>query len=83
MCNLYSLTKGQAAIRACFRASNDRTGNLPLFPSIFPDELAPIVRNGADGKPLRQFAIATQCRSDLPLKATPPTFSPSRRMSFK
>ena len=31
MCNLYSLTKGQAAIRDWFRASNDRTGNLPLF----------------------------------------------------
>jgi hypothetical protein len=44
MCNLYSLTKGQAAIRDWFRASNDRTGNLPMFPGIFPDQLAPIVR---------------------------------------
>jgi hypothetical protein len=35
MCNLYSLTKGQAAIGDLFRARNDRTGNLPLFPSIF------------------------------------------------
>jgi putative SOS response-associated peptidase YedK len=49
MCNLYSLTKGQAAIRDWFRASNDRTGNLPPFPGIFPDQMAPIVRNGADG----------------------------------
>jgi putative SOS response-associated peptidase YedK len=49
MCNLYSLTKGQAAIRDWFRASIDRTGNLPLFPGIFPDQMAPIVRNGADG----------------------------------
>jgi hypothetical protein len=49
MCNLYSLAKGQAAIRDWFRASNDRTGNLPLFPAIFPDQLAPIVRNGGDG----------------------------------
>src|ERR1700733_1404828 len=49
MCNLYSLTKGQAAIRDWFRASRDRTGNLPLFPGIFPDQMAPIVRNGADG----------------------------------
>jgi hypothetical protein len=32
MCNLYSLTKGQAAIRDWFRARNDRPGNLPLFP---------------------------------------------------
>ena len=36
MCNLYSLTKGQAAIRDWFRASHDRTGNLPLLPGIFP-----------------------------------------------
>ena len=49
MCNLYSLTKGQAAIRDWFRASNDRTGNLPLFPGIFPDQMAPIIRNRADG----------------------------------
>ena len=44
MCNLYSLTKGQAAIRDWFRARHDRTGNLPLFPGIFPDQMAPIVR---------------------------------------
>ena len=50
MCNLYSLTKGQAAIREWFRVRHDRTGNLPLFPGIFPDQLAPIVRNGADGE---------------------------------
>jgi hypothetical protein len=41
MCNLYSLTKGQAAIRDWFRAKHDRAGNLPLFPGIFPDQFAP------------------------------------------
>ena len=56
MCNLYSLTKGQAAIRDWFRASHDRTGNLPLFPGIFPDQMAPIVRNGADGE--RELVMA-------------------------
>jgi putative SOS response-associated peptidase YedK len=56
MCNLYSLTKGQAAIRDWFRASSDRTGNLPLFPGIFPDQMAPIVRNGADGE--RELVMA-------------------------
>ncbi len=50
MCNLYSLTKGQSAIRDLFRVKHDRTGNLPLFPSIFPDQLAPIVRRGPDGE---------------------------------
>ena len=50
MCNLYSLTKGQSAIRDLFSVKHDRTGNLPLFPGIFPDQLAPIVRRGADGE---------------------------------
>ena len=56
MCNLYSETKGQAAIRALFGAAHDRTGNLPAFPGIFPDQLAPIVRNSADGK--RELVMA-------------------------
>jgi putative SOS response-associated peptidase YedK len=50
MCNLYSLTKGQAAVRDWFRARYDRTGNLPLFPGILPDQMAPIVRAGVDGE---------------------------------
>jgi putative SOS response-associated peptidase YedK len=56
MCNLYSETKGQAAIRALFRTAHDRTGNLPTFPGIFPDQLAPIVRNGPDGE--RELVMA-------------------------
>jgi putative SOS response-associated peptidase YedK len=50
MCNLYSLTKGQQAIRAFTRAMRDTTGNLPNLPAIFPDSLAPVVRLGADGE---------------------------------
>jgi hypothetical protein len=50
MCNLYSETKGQAAIRALFRTAHDRTGNLPTFPGVFPDQLAPIVRNSVAGE---------------------------------
>jgi putative SOS response-associated peptidase YedK len=52
MCNLYSLTKGQQAIRELSRAMVDRTGNLPSLPGIFPDYSAPIVRNGPDGREL-------------------------------
>jgi putative SOS response-associated peptidase YedK len=53
MCNLYSETKGHAAIRALFRTANDRTGNLPAFPAISPDQMAPILRNsGARAAPL-------------------------------
>jgi hypothetical protein len=56
MCNLYSLTKGQAAIRDWFRTRHDRTGNLPLLPGIFPDQTAPIVRNDSDGE--RELVMA-------------------------
>jgi hypothetical protein len=42
---LYSLTKGQQAIRELSRAMADRTGNMPPLPGIFPDYAAPIVRN--------------------------------------
>lgn len=52
MCNLYSVTKGQQAIRELARAMNDRTGNLPPMPGIFPDYAAPIVRNQPDGREL-------------------------------
>jgi putative SOS response-associated peptidase YedK len=49
MCNLYSMTKGQQAIRQFTRAARDSTGNLPVLPGIFPDFLAPVVFNAADG----------------------------------
>ncbi|MCA3572758.1 MAG: SOS response-associated peptidase [Aestuariivirga sp.] len=52
MCNLYSLTRGQAAIREIARAMVDRAGNLPPLPGIFPDYPAPIVRNGEEGREL-------------------------------
>ena len=52
MCNLYSLTKGQQAIREATRAMVDRTGNLPPLPGIFPDYAAPVVRNGESGREL-------------------------------
>jgi putative SOS response-associated peptidase YedK len=50
MCNLYSETKGQAAIRQLFKIYRDLTGNLPSFPAIFPDALAPVVRVAEDGQ---------------------------------
>ncbi|PIT04481.1 hypothetical protein TSA1_29790 [Bradyrhizobium nitroreducens] len=56
MCNLYSLTKGQAAIIALTRAMRDTTGNLPPMPGIFPDYRAPIVRNAPDG--VRELSLA-------------------------
>jgi putative SOS response-associated peptidase YedK len=44
MCNLYSLVTSQAEIRKAFGADEDRAGNLPRLPGIFPDQMAPIVR---------------------------------------
>ena len=55
MCNLYSLSKGQQAIREFVDAATDLTGNLPPMPGIFPDYPAPIVRNGGQG---RELALA-------------------------
>jgi len=52
MCNLYSLTKSQDAIREWVRAMEDSTGNMPPLPGIYPDYAAPIVRNGAAGRAL-------------------------------
>ena len=52
MCNLYSLAKGQQAIREAFRVVVDHAGNLPPLPGIFPDQMAPVVRNGPDGREL-------------------------------
>ena len=66
MCNLYSQTKGQAAIVSLTRAMRDTTGNLPPLPGIFPDYLAPVVRNAPDG--VRELAM---CRWGLP---GPPQF---------
>ncbi|WP_174243256.1 SOS response-associated peptidase [Beijerinckia sp. L45] len=55
MGNLYSMTKGQQAIRELASIMRDLTGNLPSMPGIFPDYPAPIVRNGSEG---RELALA-------------------------
>ena len=45
MCNLYSITTSQEAIRALFRVMNRYAGNLAPMPGVFPDYPAPVVRN--------------------------------------
>jgi putative SOS response-associated peptidase YedK len=50
MCNLYSMTKNQDAIRNLFNVARDRTGNMAPLPGIFPDMLAPVVRTSRDGE---------------------------------
>jgi putative SOS response-associated peptidase YedK len=55
VCNLYSVTTNQEAIRAFTQAMRDTTGNLPPMPGVFPDYLAPVVRNAPDG--VRELAM--------------------------
>src|SRR6202008_268400 len=50
MCNLYSITRSQEAMRRAFRVMRDLTGNLPSLPAVFPDTLAPVVRTAHDGE---------------------------------
>jgi putative SOS response-associated peptidase YedK len=50
MCNLYSVTTNQEAIRALFRVINRYVGNLPPMPGVFPDYPAPVVRNMDAGR---------------------------------
>jgi putative SOS response-associated peptidase YedK len=45
MCNLYSITTNQDAIRRLFAVTSDLAGNLPRMPGVFPDQAAPVVRN--------------------------------------
>ncbi|WP_299682526.1 SOS response-associated peptidase [uncultured Roseobacter sp.] len=52
MCNLYSMTTAQDAIRQIFEGITDNTGNLAALPGIYPDTMAPVVRNGPDGPEL-------------------------------
>jgi putative SOS response-associated peptidase YedK len=66
VCNLYSLTKSQDAIRRITKAMRDRTGNLPPLPGIFPDYAAPIVRTAEDGD--RELLLA---RWGMPSQPSP------------
>jgi putative SOS response-associated peptidase YedK len=57
LCNLYSVTKGQLAIREFTGAMHDRTGNLPPLYGIFPDYAAPVVRNQPEGRELMMASV--------------------------
>jgi putative SOS response-associated peptidase YedK len=49
MCNLYSMTRSREAIARLFRVDRDQTGNQPALPAIFPNQLAPAIRQELDG----------------------------------
>jgi putative SOS response-associated peptidase YedK len=52
MCNLYSVTTTQEAMRRLFPDAADRLGNLAPLPSVYPDQMAPILRHGREGREL-------------------------------
>ena len=72
VCNLYSVTKGQQAIREFVKATTDTTGNLPPLPGIFPDMLAPVVRNDLNEAGTRELTIRPEMGASfveaLPIK---------------
>jgi len=49
MCNLYSMTTNQEAMRRLARVFRDSLGNQPPLPTILPDQLAPVIRLDANG----------------------------------
>lgn len=51
MCNLYTQTRSQEAMRRLFRVEHDRAGNLGAG-EVYPDRMAPILRNGPGGREL-------------------------------
>jgi hypothetical protein len=58
VCNLYSITTKQEAIRALFRVINRYVGNLAPMPGVFPDYLAPGASNSF-GLPMLSYSRAT------------------------
>ncbi|RKF14790.1 SOS response-associated peptidase [Roseovarius spongiae] len=78
MCNLYSQTKSQDAMRHVFddmledgEGFIDETGNLPALPGIWPDYSAPVIRSGAEGWRL------SMARWGMP---TPPKYLEGKRV---
>ena len=63
MCNLYSITKGQDAIRAIFDGIADAAGNLPPMSGVYPDYQAPVIAQ-IDGAP-----VLTRMRWGMPSPA--------------
>jgi hypothetical protein len=42
MCNLYSLNKNKESVAKMFGVGHNRTVDIPLFPGIFPNYVAPV-----------------------------------------
>ena len=80
MCNLYSITTNQAAIAALFRVISQYVGNLPPMPGVFPDYLAPVVRD-EDG--VREMIMMRWGMPPPPKLGGPPVTNIRNRLSWR
>jgi putative SOS response-associated peptidase YedK len=55
MCDLYCLNKGQDHLRRFFKVDRDETGNMPPLPGIFPDTMAPVVRQDGNERAMEMM----------------------------
>ena len=86
MCNLYSITTNQDAIRRLFAVTRDMTGNLPSMPGVFPDQGAPSRCEAHDGqreliKMKMGNAFASQIRRAAHHKYPQPVLAPLARLA--
>ena len=66
MCNLYSMTRSQEAMRRLFAGLEDRAGNMPPLPGIYPDYPAPIIRKRRRGQGARHGALGNADAAAVP-----------------
>jgi putative SOS response-associated peptidase YedK len=74
MCNLYSMTTNREALRRISEAMNDKVGNLPELPGIYPDYLAPIVILNTAGE--REIILARWGMPSLTKQVPPDKTNP-------
>jgi putative SOS response-associated peptidase YedK len=55
MCNLYNITTNQEALRAITRAMIDHVGNLEPSLDVYPDRLAPVIRETSEGREITRL----------------------------
>ena len=66
MCNLYSLNKNRESVAKMFKVGHNRAVDIPLLPGIFPNFVAPVVRQAADGEREQRSRIVALQREPIP-----------------
>jgi putative SOS response-associated peptidase YedK len=65
------MTKGQRAIREWAGVMTDRTGNLPTFPGVYPNYMAPVVCHQPEGRELAMVRWGMPTPAYVLLKGKP------------